>query len=60
MQSPALVIRQVVTFVVSNEVDDRAFRQRGRLVKYESPLFNAGSQWAHTVNVRLSIALRQA
>ena len=60
MQSLALVIRQVVTVIVSHEVDDRAFRQRGRLVKYESPLFNAGAQWPHTVNVRPSSALRQA
>jgi len=55
VQSAALITRQVVTVIVSNEVDDRAFRQRGRLVKYESPLFNAGSQWAHTVNVRFPV-----
>jgi len=60
VQSLALVIRQVVAVIVSHEVDDRAFRQRGRLVEDESPLFNPGAQWAHTVNGRPSSALRQA
>ena len=52
VQDAALIIRQVATVIVSNQVDDRAFRQLGRFVRYESPLFNAGSQWAHTFNVR--------
>ena len=49
MQSAALVVGEVVTFVVRNEVDNRPLGQRGRLVQNEPPLFDARSERAHVL-----------
>ena len=54
MQNPALVVRKVVTLIVGNEFDHRPFGQRCRLVQDEPPLFDARSERAHVVTLRVS------
>ena len=60
MQSAALDVRQIVTFVIGHEIDGRPFRQGGRLIEDQSPVLDACSKRAHTVTVRLSLIPRQA
>ena len=55
MQSAALDVRQIVTFVIGHEIDGRPFRQGGRLIKDQSPVLDACSKRAHPVTVRLSL-----
>ena len=55
MQSAALDVRQIVTFVIGHEIDGRPFRQGGRLIEDQSPVLDACSKRAHTVTVRLSL-----
>ena len=55
MQSAALDVRQIVTFVIRHEIDGRPFRQAGRLIEDQSPVLDACSKRAHTVTVRLSL-----
>ena len=54
MQSAALVIRKIVTFVVGNQIDDRPLWQCCRLVQDEPPLFDARSERAHVSTVGFS------
>ena len=57
MHGAALVLGEVIAFVVSDQVDNRAFGQGCRLVENEPPLFDAGSERAHETTVRVSEAL---
>jgi hypothetical protein len=41
MQRQPLGVGQVVALVVGDQVDDRAFRQRRRLIKDEAPILDA-------------------
>ena len=43
MQSAALLVREVVAFVIRDEVDNRPITQSRRLVEYYASLLNAGS-----------------
>jgi hypothetical protein len=55
VQSAALDVRQIVTFVIGHEIDGRPFRQGGRLIEDQSPVLDACSKRAHMVTVRLSL-----
>ena len=54
MQGAALVVGEVITFVVGNQIDNRAFRQGCRLVENKAALLDTCSEWAHAATVRLS------
>ena len=56
VQSPAFVVGQIVIFVVRNEVDNRAFGQRGRFVEHEPAFLDTSSQGTHGITVRFSHA----
>jgi hypothetical protein len=56
VQGAAFVVGQIVSFVVRNEVDNRAFGQRGGFVEHEASIFDTSSQRAHAATVRLSDA----
>jgi hypothetical protein len=43
MQGPALLVREVVAFVIRDEVDNRPITQSRRLVEYDASVFNACS-----------------
>lgn len=53
MQSVALGVREVVTFVVCNEIDNGPLWESGRLVENKPPFLDAGSERTHLPNVRL-------
>jgi hypothetical protein len=50
VEGATLPVREIVTFIIRDEVDDRPFAQSGRLVKHNAPVLNARSQGAHIVN----------
>ena len=54
VQSAALLVRQIVAFIVGHELHDRAFGQGGWLVKDEAPFLYTRSQRTHTGTVRVS------
>lgn len=54
MQSAALVVRKIVTFVVGNQIDNRPLGQCCRLVQDEPPFFDARSERAHLSTVGVS------
>jgi hypothetical protein len=60
VQSAALDVRQIVTFVIGHEIDGRPFRQSGRLIEDQSPVLDACSKRAHTVYRTAFIDTRQA
>jgi hypothetical protein len=43
MQGATLLVREVVAFIICDEVDDRPITQSRRLVEYYASLLNAGS-----------------
>lgn len=59
MQSAALVVREVVTFVVGDQVDNRPLGQGGRLVENKPPVFDTCSERTHGATVRLSTVPRK-
>lgn len=60
MQGAAVVLGEVVAFVVCDQIDNRAVGQGCRLVKDESPILDTSSEWVHTTTVRLSKTLGKA
>ena len=54
MQGAALIVRELVTVVVRDEVDNRSLGQGSRLVQDEPTLFDSRSKWAHVATVRIS------
>ncbi len=54
MQNAALVVRKIVTFIVGNEFDHRPLGQRCRLVQDEPAVFDARSEKAHVLTLRVS------
>jgi hypothetical protein len=54
MQGVTLFIREVVAFIIGNQVDNRPVRPGGRLVEYDAPVLNACSQGAHVATIRTS------
>jgi hypothetical protein len=60
VQSAALLVCEVITFVVGNQVDNRAFGQGCRLVENKAALLDTCSEWAHAATVRLSHHSSQA
>lgn len=54
VQSAAFLVGEVITFVVSNQVDDCPLGQGCRLVENEPPLLDTGSERAHVATVRVS------
>ncbi len=54
MQGLALIVREVVTLVVRNEVDNRPLGQSGRLVENEPPVLDTRLERAHVATVRVS------
>ena len=54
VQRAALVVREIVTLIVGDEVDNRSFGQARRLVEDEPPLFDSRSEWGHVATVRVS------
>ncbi len=60
MQGAAFLVGEVITFVVSNQVNNRSLRQGCRLVEHEPPLLDMGSERVHVVTVKDFRAARQA
>jgi hypothetical protein len=54
MQGVTLLIREVVAFIIGNQVDYRPVPQGGRFVEYDAPVLNACSEGAHVANIRAS------
>ena len=54
MQGPALVVREVVTIVVGNQIDNRPLGQACRLIEDEAPLSDTRSETTHRSTVRVS------
>jgi hypothetical protein len=54
VQGPTLVVGEVITFVVSHQIDNRTLGQGRPLVQNESPLLDTCSETAHVPTVRLS------
>jgi len=50
----ALVVGEIITFVISHEVDNRPFGQGRRLVEDQASLLDMGSERAHVDTVRVS------
>lgn len=50
----ALVVGEVITFVISDQVQDHPLGQSRRLVENEPPLLDTRSQTAHVPTVRIS------
>ena len=57
MQGPALIVRQIVTFVVGDEVDNGPLGQGGRFVENQPSFFDAGAERAHALTLRISEVL---
>ncbi len=57
MQGPALIVGQIVTFVIGDEVDNGPFGQGGRFVENQPPFFDASAERAHAVTLRISEVL---
>ena len=55
MQSTAFLLIEIVPFVIGDEVDHRAIRQRRRFVENQTPILDARAQWAHAPTVRRPI-----
>ena len=53
MQSAALLISEIITFVVCDEIHHCSVRECGRLIKDEAPILDAGSERAHALTVRI-------
>lgn len=54
MQSSTLLIREVVTFIIRDEVDHCPIRQRCRFVEHDAPVANLCFKWAHFATIRAS------
>ena len=54
MQRATLLVAEVVTFVISDQVDNRPIGQGGRLIENEPPVLDTGSERAHAATLRLS------
>lgn len=54
MQGAALVVRQVITFIVGHEFDHRALGQVGRFVENKPALLDPGQKTAHAPTLRHS------
>ena len=54
MESAALFVRKVITFVVCHEVDNGPLGQRCRLVQDEPAVLDTSTEGAHAVTVRVS------
>ena len=54
MKCAALVVGEIITFVIRQEVDNRPFGQGRRLVEDQASLLDMGSERAHVATVRLS------
>ncbi len=54
MQGVTLLVAEVVTFIIRDEVDDRPVRQSRRLVKHDAPVLDACSKGAHVATIRAS------
>jgi hypothetical protein len=52
-----LIVREVVTFVVGHEIDDRAIGERRRLVQDEATLLDTRSKRTHGATLRGSETL---
>ena len=55
MQCAALVVGEVVAFVVGDEFDHGTLGQRGRLIENEASVLDPGSKRAHATTVRLPL-----
>jgi hypothetical protein len=60
MQRAALSVREVITLIVRNQVDNRTVGQRCRLVEDQPSLLDTRSERAHVATVRVFLAGRQA
>jgi len=54
VECAALVVGEVITFVISHQVDNRPFGQSCRLVEDQASLLDTGSERAHVDTVRVS------
>ena len=54
MQGAAFLVGEVITFVVSNQVNNRSLRQGCGLVEHEPPVLDMGSERAHVTTVTVS------
>src|SRR6267143_1118432 len=57
MQSAALLVGEVITFVVNNQIDNHPLRQGCRLVQNEPAVLDPRSKRAHGATLRVSRAL---
>jgi hypothetical protein len=58
MQGATLLVREVVTFTICYEVDDRPVPQSRRFVENNAPVFNACSRGLHGPTI-LASAMRR-
>lgn len=52
MQVTALLVGQVITVVIGDQIDDGPVRQGSRLVENKPPVLDTCSQWTHATTVR--------
>ncbi len=52
VQSSAFFIREIVAFIIGDEVNHGAFAQSCRLVEYDAAVRDARSEGAHVCNIR--------
>jgi hypothetical protein len=54
MKAAAFFVAEIVPFVVGDQVDNRAVRQRRRFVENQTPFLDASTERAHVDTVRPS------
>jgi hypothetical protein len=54
VQGPALVVREVITIVVGNQIDNRPLGQACRLIEDKTSLTDTRSETTHGPTVRVS------
>ena len=54
MQDAAFVVGEVITFAVSDQIENRTVGQRRRLVENKPPLFDTRSERGHVATLRVS------
>ena len=54
MKAAAFLVVEIVPFVVGDQIDNRAVRQRRRFVENQTPFLDASTERAHVDTVRPS------
>lgn len=58
MQSATFFIREVIAFVIRDEIDESSVGQRRRFVETDAPVLNGCSKGAHVPTIRACSAAR--